>query len=53
MKKLGMLIRVSCSSNNHQAYILFICFLKNKKKNQIKYAILHTNNMPVKVLVGA
>ena len=53
MKKLGMLIRVSCSLNNHQAYILFICFLKNKKKNQIKYTILHTNNMPVKVLVGA
>ena len=40
MKKLGMLLRVSCFLDNYQAYILFTCFLKNKKKNEIKYYII-------------
>ena len=39
-KKLDMLLRVSCSLNNHQGHTLFTCFLKNKKKNQRKYPLI-------------
>ena len=48
MKKFGMLIRVSCSLNNHQAYLLFTCFLKSKKKKKKLNKI--PTNMPVKTL---
>ena len=44
MKRLGMLIRDSCSLSNHQAYISFTCFLRSKKKKLSKMTI----SMPVK-----
>lgn len=44
VKKLDSLLRVLCSSNNRQAYILFCLFFRKQKGNQNEI----TRNRPVK-----